>query len=230
MLSGASGLYGYYPMYDDRAEVRVLVTPKEAAVYVDGFYAGIVDDFNGFFQRLPVPPGEHDVVLYLDGYRTVHQRLYLAPGSTHKLRDTMEKLPPGEPSEPPPAALPAPPGPPAGAVMAPWPPQRGRMPPVPFPVPGPSGAPPETTPPGDAAGRSEFGTLALRVQPGDADVTIDGEHWSGADGGERLIVQVVEGSHHVEVRRAGYRTFSTDIEVRRDQTSPLNVSLSPERP
>jgi len=39
-----------------RAEVRVLVTPPEAAVYVDGYYAGLVDDLDGFFQRLPLTP------------------------------------------------------------------------------------------------------------------------------------------------------------------------------
>ena len=61
--------------------MRVLVTPREAAVYVDGFYAGIVDDFNDV-QPLPLPPGAHDIVLYLEGYRTVHQRAYLTPGST----------------------------------------------------------------------------------------------------------------------------------------------------
>jgi hypothetical protein len=37
--------YRYFPVYDDRAEVRVLATPKSTAVYVDGFYAGIADDF-----------------------------------------------------------------------------------------------------------------------------------------------------------------------------------------
>src|SRR5687768_6795578 len=42
--------YWYVPIYDRHAEVRLRVEPKaaeDAAVYVDGFYAGIVDDFNG---------------------------------------------------------------------------------------------------------------------------------------------------------------------------------------
>ena len=30
--------YRYYPIYDDRAIARVIATPKDAAVYVDGFY------------------------------------------------------------------------------------------------------------------------------------------------------------------------------------------------
>jgi hypothetical protein len=55
----------YFSVYGDSAEVRVLVTPNAAAVYVDGFYAGIVEDFDCFFERLPLPPGGHEIVLYL---------------------------------------------------------------------------------------------------------------------------------------------------------------------
>ena len=73
----------YYPVYDYRAEVRLHVKPREAAVYVDGFFAGLVDEFDGVFQRLPLPPGGHEFVLYLEGYRTAHYSLYLRPGSHH---------------------------------------------------------------------------------------------------------------------------------------------------
>ena len=73
---------------------------------------------------------------------------------------------------------------------------------------------------------SGFGTLALRVQPADADILIDGERWTPAALGERLLVQVSEGRHHVEIQKAGYRSFSTDITVQRGEATPLNVSLS----
>jgi len=77
--------YWYFPVYDNRAEVHLRVQPEEAenaAVYVDGFYAGVVDDFNGVFQALPLTPGGHGIVLYLEGYRTVRHNIYLRPGST----------------------------------------------------------------------------------------------------------------------------------------------------
>src|SRR5687768_16633999 len=51
--SRAAYPYRYHPVLDERAEVRVLVTPADAAVYVDGYYAGVVDDFDGILQRLP---------------------------------------------------------------------------------------------------------------------------------------------------------------------------------
>ena len=69
--------YGYgYRTYEPEASVRLEVKPKEAEVYVDGFYAGIVDDFDGTFQRLRVPPGEHELELWLEGYRTVRQKVF----------------------------------------------------------------------------------------------------------------------------------------------------------
>ena len=62
------GPYGYPPYrtyrVDPGASLRLEVKPKEAEVYVDGFYAGIVDDFDGTFQRLSVTPGEHDIELF----------------------------------------------------------------------------------------------------------------------------------------------------------------------
>lgn len=110
--------YSYYPLYDNRATLRVLDAPDEAAVYVDGFYAGVVDDFNGYFQGLPLPPGGHEVVLYLEGYRTIRRYIYFGPGTTFKLHERMERLAPGEVSEPPTIAPPLP-RPPVGSYTLP---------------------------------------------------------------------------------------------------------------
>jgi hypothetical protein len=85
----------YVPVYDSAALLRVRVTPQRAAVYVDGFYAGIVEDFAGVFEGLPLTPGGHRIVLYLEGYRTAQHDLYLRPGSTSTLHDTLVRLPAG---------------------------------------------------------------------------------------------------------------------------------------
>jgi hypothetical protein len=74
--------------------------------------------------------------------------------------------------------------------------------------------------------RSESASLSIRVQPGNAEVFIDGERWEGAAGDERLIVQVAAGVHHVEARREGYRTYQSDVTVRPGETSTVNISLS----
>jgi hypothetical protein len=54
----------YSPYYDMRAFLRLDVKPRNASVYVDGYYAGIVDDFDGIMQSLPLPPGGHEITLY----------------------------------------------------------------------------------------------------------------------------------------------------------------------
>jgi hypothetical protein len=98
--------YGFYPygFAGARAEsnVRVDVTPKQAEVYVDGYYAGVADDFDGVFKHLHTTPGGHAITLHLEGYRTVTRNIYVPPDTTVKLRDTMERLGAGQASEQPP--------------------------------------------------------------------------------------------------------------------------------
>jgi PEGA domain-containing protein len=203
--------YWYYPIYDERAEVRLKIAPKEAeqaAVFVDGFYAGIVDDFNNVFQSLPLTPGGHTIVLFLEGHRTIRRNVYLGPGSMFELRDLMERLAAGETSERPQIAPPVP-APPAGTYQAPVTPST--LPPAPS---------PQTT---HAAG---FGTFELDVQPADAEVAIDGRPWATSEFGH-FLVQVPAGSHRLEVTKPGYWQFGAKFDVRDGQRTALKVSLMP---
>ncbi len=64
------GPYGQYPAryrQRDGAEVRLQVKPSDTQVYLDGYYVGVASDFDGLFKRLPMTPGEHELVLYLKG-------------------------------------------------------------------------------------------------------------------------------------------------------------------
>ena len=202
MLSSQAA-YGQ-PIFDGGASVRVQVTPKQTEIYIDNQFVGTVDDFDGIFQRLRIPPGAHDVTLYLDGYRTVHQRIYTQPTGTFRLRYTMVALAAGETADPRPVA----PGPLAG-------------------VPGPAPGPPRAGAPLPPNATTAGGTISIRVQPANAEVLIDGERWEGPQrADDRLDVQVSAGSHHIEVRHDGYRTYQTDITVPPGITAPLNVSLS----
>ena len=70
------------PRSNAPGSVRVLVDPAEARVYVDGYYAGTVDDFDGLFQRLNVSPGRHEITLKLEGYKTHRMKVYVPP-ETH---------------------------------------------------------------------------------------------------------------------------------------------------
>ena len=73
---------------------------------------------------------------------------------------------------------------------------------------------------------SRFGQLAIRVQPGDAEVFINGEPWRAPAGAERLVVFLSPGTHRVEIRKEGFDPFVAAVEVRRGERTPLNVSLA----
>jgi hypothetical protein len=192
---------GPYP-HDGAVSLRLQVSPRDASVFVDGYAAGVVDDYDGVFQRLRLVPGPHEIVIYHPSYRTLRQNIYYNPGSTHTIRHTLDALPQGDPPEPPPVprALPA------------YPPVPGQRPPAPV----ESGLTPAGT---------RTGTLALRVQPGDATVLVDGEPWRGPQTQDRLVIQLAEGSHRVRVEKAGFQSFCVDVDVRAGETSSFNVSL-----
>jgi hypothetical protein len=94
--------YPYYPYYygpgyyDTSSSVRLQVTPKNAEVYVDGYFAGNVDNFDGTFQRLRVAPGDHEIQIFMPGHRSFSQKVYLQPGGTFRVQHAMEPLGAGE--------------------------------------------------------------------------------------------------------------------------------------
>ena len=188
--------------FDEESSLRLQVTPRETEVFVDGYFAGRVDDFDGKFQHLHIQPGEHELTLYLDGHRKVTQVIQVRPRASFRIRYTMTPLAAGEAPEERPIA------------------------PVRPPTPG------EPPAPADALGREspnsrveEYGSVAIRVQPSDAEVLIDGARWDGATG-KAVVVQLAAGSHRVEIRKDGYRSYTAQVDVRGGETSPINVSLS----
>ena len=185
--------------HDNRvATVRTRVTPRETQVFVDGYAAGTADDFDGVFQRLQLIRGQHEITLYLPGYRTYRENVYLNPGSNHDVRHTMAAHAAGEADD----AAPVPRFPPMGGPGMP---------------PGP-GRPP-VTPAG------QYGVLTLRVQPADARVLVDGEEWRSSQPQDRLSLQLGSGRHHLQIERPGFQGFSGDVDIRAGETSTLNVSL-----
>ena len=57
----AYGAPGYAVRQGGSGGVRIEDAPKDAQVFVDGNYAGIVDDYNGAFQSLDLAPGPHEI-------------------------------------------------------------------------------------------------------------------------------------------------------------------------
>ncbi|MXZ71256.1 MAG: PEGA domain-containing protein [Acidobacteria bacterium] len=209
------GPYGYrawrYPYYQyggygASSAVRLQVVPPETEVYVDGYYVGLVDSFDGFFQRLRLPPGDHEIELYLDGHESIQRTLYLAPGETYRVRHEMMPLAAGAPAPTRPEPPPPPPAAPSSTAGA------------------PSAAPPAT--PGLAvADPAGFGTLVVRVQPADATIVVDGERWMGHEAVGELMLDLGVGAHRLEVSRDGHHPYAVDVEIVPGEDTVINVSL-----
>ncbi len=96
---GPYGYSGYGPYaygYSNDGAVRIEVNPKdsreEIRVYVDEGQAGVVNDFDGVFQRLYLSQGQHDVELRLEGYETMQMSIFVSLGKTIHIRGQMEPL------------------------------------------------------------------------------------------------------------------------------------------
>jgi hypothetical protein len=84
-------VYGYVPApvygvpvyYGD---VRLQLRPRDAAVFVDGYYAGIVDDFDGIFQRLTLTVGPHEIEIEAPGLQPQVYNMYVDPARTVDVR------------------------------------------------------------------------------------------------------------------------------------------------
>ncbi len=91
---GGYGPYGYGAYGSNDGQVRIEIGPKElrdeAQVYVNEAHVGDVDDFDGFFQRLVLAPGEYEIEVRLDGYQTLQVHVLVRPGRTYKIRHRME--------------------------------------------------------------------------------------------------------------------------------------------
>lgn len=182
----------YGPDRYSASSLRTRVKPEETLVYVNGYYAGEADDFDGIFQSLYLPSGEHDIEFFLEGYRTFSQHLYLNLGDSREIVHQMQRLGPGEASTP---------------LMPP----RDR-----------SGASAPHSMTGDRPA-SPFGILVIRVEPRDAVVFVDGDETPSA--GPALAVHLSAGWHDLEIRRDGYATFKTRIELSEGATTRLTVNL-----
>ena len=56
------------PTKDATAELKIAATPSRAAVFVDGQYAGHVEEFDGVGKAMLLTPGQHHLRIALPGY------------------------------------------------------------------------------------------------------------------------------------------------------------------
>jgi hypothetical protein len=90
---GGGGGYsagGYSSQYRDVGNIRLKVKPTHAQVHVDGYYVGVVDSFDGVFQKLGIEAGSHRIELRADGYETVTFEVLVTPGETVTYKGEMK--------------------------------------------------------------------------------------------------------------------------------------------
>jgi hypothetical protein len=76
------GGYGGSTYYDDYGKLRLKVKPREAQVFVDGYFSGTVDQFDGVFQRLTLKAGSHRIEIRAEGFETLSFEVLIAPNET----------------------------------------------------------------------------------------------------------------------------------------------------
>jgi hypothetical protein len=89
---GGWGGYGYpfygagYPYYGYALPayggVRINVPQRNAEVMVDGYFVGVVNDFDGTFQQVNLEPGPHRVEVKAAGFETVAFDVNVTAGRT----------------------------------------------------------------------------------------------------------------------------------------------------
>ncbi len=248
---GGYGGYGYgASRYSNQGAVRIEVNPKdsrdEIEVYVDEAHAGVVDDFDGAFQRLYLPVGKHEIEVRLDGYQTLRLAIFVSPGNTYNIRGRMEPLAAAALQQTGDAS-------PEQAVIRPAAAQAARSSSSRATTSATSSA--TSSAPaasatkastrdgygedranyGDRYGSdtSDYGAVRIQVKPNEfrheAQVYVDGVHAGAVDDydGAFQRLNLPPGKYGIEVRLDGYRTYQRHIFVSPGNTYEIHHRWSP---
>ncbi|MEE2965669.1 MAG: hypothetical protein VX427_16190 [Acidobacteriota bacterium] len=81
--------YGYsayaYQSYGNNyytGSLRLKVQPRFGEVFVDGYYVGVVNDYDGIFQRLRLEEGPHHIEIIETGFVPLEFDVLILPGET----------------------------------------------------------------------------------------------------------------------------------------------------
>jgi hypothetical protein len=217
------GYYGWPGPYHRRTYVfrstgslRLQVEPEETEVYVDGYYAGEVDDFDGIFQRLHVRPGRHEITFKLDGYRTHRVKVYVPIDRTLRVHHHMEKGRSADATE--------------SVIGSPEQDERrdrGRL----AAAEAEDAAAEEEAedvaaeaePAEEAKPANASAQISIDVKPADAAVYLDGKFVGTADEVDEL--DLAAGRHRLEVVRPGHVTFVKELEVPKEGKQELELQI-----
>jgi hypothetical protein len=69
--------------------VRIDLPQRDAQVFVDGYYAGLVDEYDGALQHLDLTTGPHHIEVRAPGFQTITFDVNVEPGRTITYRADM---------------------------------------------------------------------------------------------------------------------------------------------
>jgi len=78
----AGGAYAGGVAVDAYGGLRIEDAPKDAQVYADGYYVGVVDDFDGAFQHMNLTAGVHKIEIRPKNSAPISFDVQIQPGQT----------------------------------------------------------------------------------------------------------------------------------------------------
>jgi hypothetical protein len=85
---------GYSSSYGrgEQGNLKLKVKPRSAKVYVDGYFVGYVDQFDGSFQKLALNTGRHKVEVKADGFETAEFDVLINPQQTVTFQGELKRI------------------------------------------------------------------------------------------------------------------------------------------
>jgi len=71
--------------------VQLDLEPRRAQVFVDGEYAGVVEDFSGYYHHLMLTAGVHRIEVLMSGYLPLIIEATVAPDRTITYRQSLQE-------------------------------------------------------------------------------------------------------------------------------------------
>lgn len=92
--------YGWGDRFGAYGSVRLEIPQKEAFVYADGYFIGIVDEFDSALTPLVLPIGPHRIDIRAPGFETLTFDVHIRAGRTITWRGTLKPTAPATPEGP----------------------------------------------------------------------------------------------------------------------------------
>jgi hypothetical protein len=92
---GGGGGYAVSSERSERKEqgsLRLKIEPRDAEVFVDGYYVGVVDSYDGAFQKLELDAGNHKIELKANGFEPLEFDVVVPPGETVTYKGGLKRV------------------------------------------------------------------------------------------------------------------------------------------